>query len=881
MELVLAHRNMDFDCLACQLAVHKLFPAARIVPAHPLSQRIRSFLALYRDKLPLVDLQYVDWEMVTHVFLVDCQRLDRLDDRSRKLFSEYNKRGAFTIFDHHETDAQSLIGSAREDSVVRISGAAASILVAKLKEKNISLSSFEATVIAAGIYEDTGCLTHRGTTELDALGIAYCLSQGADLERINDIIRPKFDEWQSSLYERLLNASETLDLGGGRLTVCVASSDRYIDGLSEISSRLLESSPADALVSVVEMKDRIHVVARSESSLFDLRGLAKVFGGGGHSGAISAVLKGPTLGEAREKVIENLAILQGPQRLAREIMITPVRTIRQDVSMEEAGRIMLRYGIDGLVVMENDEIVGIVSNRDVDKARHHKLAHARVKGFMSHPVISVQEDSTLTEIQTLMLSNDIGRVPVLDEFGSLLGIVGRHELLNALYGNDIETGNTNGMLHPKLTVSEQKHVKDSIEPEFLELYAELGSVAAELNMVAYLVGGCVRDLILQRPNFDMDFVVEGSARALAKALVLKHPQKYEPVVEHERFDTATLYVTVAGNRRAVDIATARIEYYEYPAALPTVEPSSLEHDLSRRDFTINSLALCLHPDRFGEIVDYFNSLSDLQYGIIRVLHPFSFIEDPTRIVRAARFAARLNFHLESRTRLQAERAIALGIFDNLGGVRLKEELRLILESSTRIPALDILHELGGGLRFLDNSIKYNNRTRLRLRFAEKLLAAYDLPKPFVVYLGVLVSELPEEILRQAIRRLHLADDESSNIIDAERLLRGLLALEHGAKRSALYRVLHGHDIHALAICACVAPMGSQLRRSIRIYFEELKDVKTSLRGNDLIQMGIPQGPSLGKLLEQLRDGRLDGELKSREDEIQFVQNAKSDNVNRK
>ena len=872
MELVLAHRNMDFDCLACQLAVHKLFPAARIAPAHPISQRIRSFLALYRDKLPLVDLQYVDWNQVKHVYLVDCQRLDRLDDRARKLFVDYKQKGEYTVFDHHETDDQTLLGAAKKDSIVKITGAAASILVERLKEQKIRLSPFEATVIAAGIYEDTGCLTHRGTTELDALGVAYCLSQGADLERINDIIRPKFDEWQSSLYERLLNASETLELGGGRLTVCVAASDRYIDGLSEISSRLLESSAADALVSVVEMKDRIHVVARSETSLFDLRALAKVFGGGGHSGAISAVVKGPSLGETREKVIESLASTQNPQSVARDIMITPVRTIRPDISMEEAGRIMLRYAIDGLVVMENDDMVGIVSIRDVDKARHHKLAHARVKGFMSHPVISVNESTPLSEIQAIMMSKDIGRVPVLDDNDKLLGIIGRHELLNALYGEDPHNDFAAGIIAPKLSVTGAEHLTDQIEPNLLNLYKQLGAVAAELNMVAYLVGGCVRDLILKRANFDLDFVVEGSARTLARKLTEKYPEKYELVVEHERFDTATLYA-LGEQKREIDIATARTEYYEYPAALPTVEPSSLEHDLSRRDFTINALALCLAPDRFGEIVDYFNGISDVHSGTIRVLHPFSFIEDPTRIVRAARFAARLGFQIEARTKLQAERAIALGIFDNLGGVRLKEELRMILESNTRIQALDILHELGGGLSFLESTIKYSRRTRLRLIRAEKLLEAYELPKPFVVFLGVLVSELPEETLVQAIARLHLADDDRSCIIDAERLLRGLLALDHAAKRSELYRVLHGHDPHSLAICVCIAPMASQLRRSIRIYFEELKDVKTELRGNDLMALGVRQGPEIGRLLEQLRDARLDGEVISREDETQFIKNA--------
>lgn len=780
MELVLAHRNMDFDCLACQLAVTKLYPAARIVPAHPLSQRLKSFLSLYRDQLPIVDLQYVNWTTVKHVYIVDCQKLDRLDDRARRHFLDYSRSGRYTIFDHHQSDETSLLPCASKDSVVKETGAAASILVERLKEKKIGLSKFEATVIAAGIYEDTGCLTHRGSSEADALAIAYCLSQGADLERVNHIIRPKFDEWQVSLYERLISSFENIQLAGTRLTVCHASSEKYIDGLSEIASRLLENSASDALVAVVEMKDRVHVVARSETTAIDLRTLAHTLGGGGHSGAASAVLKGASADEVKNKVIDLLGKDLSSEKTARDVMSTPVRTIKEDVSMDEAGRIMLRYSLDGLVVMDNENLIGVVSKRDVDKARHHKLAHAPVRGFMSHPVITVRPDTSMSEIRTLMVDEDIGRLPVIDETGKLLGVVGRRELLVALYGDREKIESNGGRLTARRIVSGAEQLIERIEPDLLDLYREIGFVASELKMTAYLVGGCVRDLILNRDNFDLDFVVEGSARQFAQALVQRRPQVYELIVEHERFNTATLHVH-GSPLREIDIATARTEYYEYPAALPTVEPSSLEQDLCRRDFTINALALCLHPDRFGEIVDYFNGLSDLKAGTIRVLHQFSFIEDPTRIIRAARFASRLQFSLEERTKLQAERAIALGIFDNLGGVRLKQELRLILESPERLAALDILENLGGGLRFLDGKVKYDRKTRLQLRRAEKLHMNYSLSRPYVIYLGVLLQQLIMDDLEAAMMRLHLGDEERSWIRDAKKILAGFSSLDSEKK----------------------------------------------------------------------------------------------------
>lgn len=869
MELVLAHRNMDFDCLACQVAVCKLFPAARMLPAFPLPQRIKAFLSLYRSHLPIVDPQYVDWKSVKHVYLVDLQKLDRLDDRSRRHFIEYSKSGAYTIFDHHAIEQDSLLPGASKASLVKESGAAASILVQKLKEENQKLTSFEATIIAAGIYEDTGCLTHRGTTELDALAIAYCLSMGADLERINHIIRAKFDEAQVKLYETLLASSQMSQLSGAKLAIATASTEHYVEGLADIASRILENSASDALVCIVEMKDRAHIVGRSETASIDLRRLAHAFGGGGHSGAISAVVKGQSLQALQDKVLDLLSSELSSEKTAAEIMTAPVRTIRQNISMEEAGRIMLRHSLDGLVVMEEERVVGIVSKRDVDKAKHHKLSHAPVRGFMSHPVVSVSPQTSMGEIRTLMIDEDIGRLPVLDTQGRILGIVGRRELLGAIYGDREKTDTGSNSIAPRKVIAGTEHLLERISPQLLDLYREIGFVAAELSMTAYLVGGSVRDLLLDRQNFDLDFVVEGSARELAHELAKRMPHLYELVVEHDRFNTATLYVH-KNETHEIDIATARTEYYEFPASLPTVEPSSLEQDLSRRDFTINALALSLHPQHFGEIVDYFNGLSDLNAGIIRILHPFSFIEDPTRIIRAARFASRLNFKLDSRSKLQAERAIALGIFDNLGGVRLKEELRLILESPQRLAALDLLQELGGGLRFLDTHINYDKKLHLSMRRAEKLLKHYELPQPFVIYLGVLLAQVPHEDLSTVLMRLHLADEERSWILAGQKILQGLLQLDPLEKRSVLYKTLTGQDEHALAIAVSLAPMASKLRRAIRLYFEELKDIKPSIRGRDLVEMGIPQGPQIGRILSELHEQKLNGEISSFEEERDFA-----------
>lgn len=873
MEVVLAHRNMDFDCLASQLAVTKLYPSAVMAPAHPLGSRMRNFLSLYRDKLPVTDLQYVNPAAVSHVYLVDCHSVDRLDERARRFFESLRRDRGYTIFDHHvvETDSEAMFHAARSDSVVSLVGAATTILVNLIKEKKIKLTPFEATVFLAGIYEDTGCLTHRGTTGEDALAVSYLLGLGADLGRVMEIVRPKLDSQQSELLESLLGNAQSLKLSALNVTVCSANLPEFIDGLADISSILLDTTGADAVVSVCQMKDRIHIVGRSENLRLNMRSLVQCFGGAGHPGAASAVVKSSDLEATLESVLTFFRSQSLPEKSAAEIMSSPVRTVLPDLSMDEAGRVMLRHSLDGLVVMQNKEIVGIVSKRDVDKARHHKLEHAPVKGFMSHPVITVGPETTISEIQAIMVKEDIGRLPVVDHCGNLLGLVSRHELLKALHGES-EDQSLGTIVVAHKQVSHQDELLELIDPEILGLYREIGSQAAAVDMVAYLVGGCVRDLLLNRPNFDLDFVIEGSALALAHSLQKKFPERFEILAEHERFCTAAMNVKLSSGVREIDLATARTEYYEYPAALPTVEPSKLEQDLFRRDFTINALAMNLHPQCFGEIVDYYDGLADMDANLIRILHPFSFIEDPTRIVRGARFAARFGFSFERKTMLQAQRAISLGIFDNLGGVRLKEELRMILESSERLLALDILRDAGGGLRFLDEELIYTVRIRMFVRRAERLLERYPICRDWIVYLGVLLSDLSFDRLGRSLERLQLADDEKNWIIDAQRVLFELAKLGNEAIPSQIYRVLHGHNDHSLAIAACLSRSGSSMRRFIKQYFDELRSIRPALRGADLLDFGVVQGPEIGQILARLLDAKLDGKVKEIADEKHFVEN---------
>ncbi len=881
MEIVITHNNMDFDALAAQFGVTKLYPAARMLLGYPLVGNVRDFLALYRSTLPIAQSKYIDLSEVRRIYVVDCQHFERIDSHVQKYLRKNENWPAITVFDHHEMDRAGLAVNATQDSVIKPVGSATTIVVERIMKENISLTPFEATVLALGIYEDTGCLTHKGTSKVDAQCVAFLLEKGADLEQVNTYIRPKLSVEQTELLELLLANSEIDSFEGAKVVTATATTEHYVDGLASLTRKLIEVLSAQAAFCAVHMRDRVHLVGRSESKSIDVREIVRTFGGDGHRGAGSAVIKGKDVEDVVSQVKETIKHRVEPQPTASQMMTSPVRTILPSMKMEEARRLMTRYGVDGFVVAEKNEVVGVVSRRDIDQAMHHKLGHAPVRGFMSKPVFTVSKDTPLVEIQHLMVTEDIGRLPVLDEDGLLVGLVSRQNVLDTLYGAYSRTkleSRLEDTIEVDVLVPEQKKRQrieaiktkfENLEPATKWLSQTIGEVAGRKGMVAYAVGGLVRDLILGRPNYDLDFVVEGSARELAASFEQEYPSRFEVVATHERFNTATI-IYHADETREVDLSTARTEFYEFPAALPTVEPSRLEQDLYRRDFTINTLAVCLNPGRFGELTDLYDGLKDLNNKVIRILHPFSFIEDPTRIVRAARFASRLGFRLSLKTRDKAREAVAMGIFDNLGGVRLRDEIKMILESKDRLAALDLLEDLGGCLRFLSSGIVYDANSRAVIRLAERLIRRYPVKDDWIVYLGLLISNQETDELDEIFERLHLSNLHRDVIKAGVSAHEKVGSTKKRWKRSQIYETFKGLREESLAIAACMAEPGTQVRRMILLYITELQNVKVSLTGNQLVALGVPRGPKVGQILDEIHRAKLDGKISTSVEEERFA-----------
>jgi tRNA nucleotidyltransferase (CCA-adding enzyme) len=383
-----------------------------------------------------------------------------------------------------------------------------------------------------------------------------------------------------------------------------------------------------------------------------------------------------------------------------------------------------------------------------------------------------------------------------------------------------------------------------------------GGKAVENGYKLYLVGGTVRDLLLQRPSLDLDLVLEGNAIKFARQLAAGTGEK---ITIHQRFRTANFHQ----GEFTIDIVTARSETYTHPGVLPTVQPAKIKDDLSRRDFSVNAMAIDLSPAAFGQLLDFHGGTTDLDKKLIRILHKRSFIDDATRILRAIRFEQRLDFNLEAGTERLLRKNIAM--LDTISGDRLRNELELLLKEEHPEKALARADDLGV-LRQIDRSLKSNKW--LEGRFAEARRLYISSP---AVYFALLSYDLGRDNTEAISERLNLSGDWKRIVLGVAKINDGIHKLADPAiSPSTVYRFLKRYPVEAVS--ACFLSDESQIvRGQIERYLKELQYIQIRLNGDELKGMGIETGPRLGRILKALQDAKLDGLVRTREDERAFVQ----------
>ncbi|MDR3542576.1 MAG: CBS domain-containing protein [Desulfosporosinus sp.] len=841
MDIILAHRQIDFDALASMVAAQKIYPNSVLVMDGKPNVYVQDFLALSKDQLRFRKVQDINLNEVTRVILVDTHELQRAGTLGEKVARI--PQVEVEIYDHHP-----YAGKLEEGMVIEPVGACATLLVEKLAALGLPLSSFEATLIAIGIYDDTGSLLFDSTTVRDVRAVAYLLEHGANLGVIAEYLRRPLADEQKELLRQLLAHGQTEFFDGLPVYLSCAETRDYVGGLALLAHQVGEFEGADTLFLLVKMENRVYLVGRSKGRGLAVNGLVQLFGGAGHPRAASATIKDGELSVIMKQLRSAIQSRAIRPHLVRDMMSYPVKTVSPNMRLGEVEQILLRYGHTGVPVTENERLVGIISRRDVDKAIKHGLQHAPVKGFMTTKVTTVDVEASLDEVQRLMVLHDIGRLPVIEE-GNLVGIVSRSDVLRLIHGGavPIET-----QLARERSVAMRQDILDLIErlpEEIRKLLEAVRATAEEDGCAVYLVGGFVRDLLMCFPTQDLDFVVEGSGGQFARALMQRIPNG--KLTQHEKFGTAQIIFPDGSH---LDIASTRWEYYSFPGALPQVEESCLREDLFRRDFTINSMAICLNTERFGELVDYYGGKRDLQQGQIRFLHNISFIDDPTRMLRAIRFAERYHFDLARETLEALYTAVNAGVLATLSIERFTEEILLIYKEKNYLAMGQTLIRSGLYKAWFGDDYDWD----FNLEDVQNCVN-WPLDSRWLISIAKMDSAEIEKLLGRVCLNRSLRD-VTLTFIHLRESLREPLTL---SEMDLLLAKIQKNVVMVLA-------RDERFHKKITTYLEASRKIKMSLNGKALVQMGVKEGPEIGEILDKVRKAWLQGQIHTSEEEQAIV-----------
>lgn len=831
MDVITTHTQADLDGLGAMVAAKRLHPRAVIVLPPALDENVRRFVAIHREAFGMRRWSEVEPETITHLLLVDAQALARTGVPALAALPDLS----WEVVDHHPR-----VPGVRGE--IRSVGAATTLLVTRLRAQAMPLTPIEATAMLLGIMADTGRLSHPGTTVEDAEAVTYLLGQGARLDELASYLDPPLTGAQQQLLGELVASHRTIAHPAGEIWLGGATREDPVPEQALVAERLMALYRPAALVLVVAARGRLQLTARSRDPHLDMRLLLAPWGGAGHPTAASGRLE---TASAPAWVLDELAARVAAWRLhprtARDLMSSPVRTLELETSVSEASESLRRWGHGAMPVIHHGRPQGVISRRDLDRALHHGFATRPIKGLVGRRVEAVDPDTTADELMARMARLDVGRLLVM-QGEELVGIVTRSDLVREALPP---------MIAPPPVAGEhlEARLAQLWPPDWRAALRTVGRIAGDRPL--YLVGGAVRDLLLGHPSFDIDLLVEGDAPALAAELAAELGAE---VKEHRPFGTAHVRLN-SGER--FDLATARLEHYPEPGALPVISRATARQDLARRDFTVNTLAMRLNPGAFGELLDPFGGRTDLHTRTLRVLHPVSFIEDPVRLFRAARFEAQLGFRMEPVTEAYGRYAMGSGRFDGMGGERLKSELRRTLGAPGAASVALRLEDLDAW-RMLHPELHLDLGTHCCLRRLQHYLGR-GTEERWLIMLAAILAALPPGERELAIAPLLLRRDERLVLEDAWQGLE-LAPLALSLPAPELAERLDGLQAGGLCLAAAAAP-DRAARAAIAHYHRQLRSLKLErVDGTWLRSHGVPPGPVYRELLRELLRAKRAGEL---------------------
>jgi tRNA nucleotidyltransferase (CCA-adding enzyme) len=912
LEVILTHEHTDFDALASLLGAALLDPQATPVLPRIMNRNVSEFVRLHRSNLPFVEPGDLPRGRIARVTLVDTRALN--------LPRGLAPNAEVVVIDHHtegpDGDRPPQLGQRDQPATWSVwsepVGANATLLVERLMEAQTPLRPLHATLLALGIHEDTGSLTYGGTTWRDARALAWLLEpeRGVNLDTLNRFLSHPLSAEQRTLLDELIASSEVVSVEGHTVVLAQSKAPRQIDEISTIAGRLRDFHEQDAVFLIIELGDMVQMVARSTTDEVDVGEVARALGGGGHTRAAAAAIRSHSTAAIRDEIVEQLRRQIRAQTTVEHIMSRGApHTLVPDMAVDAAAELMSRYGHEGFPVVAGaggaGTLLGVLTRREADRAISHGLGSEPVRRFMRSGDVSVQPQDSLSVLRRTMIDSGWGQIPVVDAEGRIIGIVTRTDLIKTW---------DEGAGAEHRTADMERRLDASLSPTQIEVLRLLGREAADLDATVYVVGGFVRDLLLEQlagrvQSFDLDIVLEGDGIRFARHLRDRYGGR---VVEHRQFNTAKWILNdpdtpVSEELRALatqaagieslpahlDFVSARTEFYTAPTVLPTVENSSIKLDLHRRDFTINTLALCLNPDRWGQLLDFWGGVNDLHNGLVRVLHSLSFVDDPTRILRAVRYEQRFGFAIDSRTLELIDDA--LDLLERVTPARLRHELERILQEAApeqMFVRLDELHALAQiHPSLIADGWVLRSFPVIRAVWQGTLLPSSDPPLRLAALPAPVAATLTDDLRREPLPRLYWGalvhpvaptqDDalterlglrrDTQHFVRDLRILQENLATLHqdSLRPSEAVAILDRVSLAAAAL-AVLLEDDAALAELLHRYRSEWCTIHAELNGDDLLTMGLAPGPAFRELLGQLRAARLDGQAQSRSDEEALV-----------
>ncbi len=857
------------------VAAGKLYPGAVLIaPSVPERQESHYFADSIAYLFSLRQARDVDLSKVKTLVIVDTRQPSRIPQVASLL---ENPNLAIHIYDHHPDSPEDLDG---EVKIIKLWGSTTAIITELLRENNMAISSDEATMLGLGIYEDTGSFTFSSTTSHDFAAAAWLRERKMDVDIISELVSHDLTREQHEVLNILLESATTHDIKGIPIVIAQASLDVFLGDFAVLAHKMMDMENLKGLFATARMGDRVQIVARSKNADVDVSRICAAFGGGGHPYAAAASVKDKTLAEIKTEILALLMSSVNPHLTVGDHMTSPAITVEDGLTLADAKEIMTRYGLKAVPVVKPQTLscVGYLEQQTAARAVAHGLGSLPVSEYMQRNVLTVTPDSTLFPAMDIILTQRQRLVPVIEN-NEVIGVLTRTDVVRLLLEDHslrILEGDPLSASTKEKSIRQQ--IEDRLPPGYVDLLRLAGKLGDEMGYSVYAVGGFVRDLLMNRPNLDMDLSVEGDGIAFAGSLARKLGGRVRP---HHKFKTAVVaFEDNQGEPLRIDVATARLEYYEHPGALPTVELSSIKMDLFRRDFTINALAVQLNEKRFGMLVDPFGAQRDMKEKSLNILHSLSFIEDPTRILRAIRFETRFQFRLGGQTERLIKNALQLKMLEKISPSRLFNELNHIFEEKDALTCLKRMEEFTL-LKIIHPLLALSPSKSVLLGEIQSVLAWYSRlyagrePQRWVLYIFALTRSGKYPQVNEVLDRLgltHRMKTEFMRLREAVRQAQILLPRwqKADASMSGLYHILTRMSVEDVLLLMALYH-DKDISKHLSLFLTRLQAEKPDITGEDLKAIGVPPGPLYTAILDQVLAAKLDGKASSRDDQFRLAE----------